>query len=205
MTLCFYAKYHPEGIKSTFLCRYNQPDVWQELCNGLSIGPGWVKGFVSLYSYHRSNKKNIERFCEECKDLWESQLKSIVVPKMEMLFGCKIDDTIRCYVGLYPTYLRNIRRRYFLLPYGENNNRIREILIHELSHFYCYAACGDRLENDKLWRLSERIVPFILKYHFNTGYIGQSYVGEESKLDHSLFYSWASGKITFEKLVLSVK
>ena len=205
MTLRFCVRFHFDGIKSISLCRANQPDVWQELCDGLSISSGLVKGTVSLFFYHHSIKKSIQQCCNDCEDIWMSHLSSEVVPVMESLFGCHIKDTIRCYVGLYPTYLRSIRRRYFLLPYGVPRNRIREIIIHELSHFYCYTACGDRLTSDTLWRLSEYLVPYILKYRFGIDCQESSYAGVGSESQKALFFSWVNREISFEKLIVSLK
>ena len=205
MTLRFCARFHLDGIKSMSLCRTNQPVVWRELCDGLAIDSGLINGAVSLYFYHCTNKNAIKRYCNDCEGFWVSRLCSEVVPMMEMLFGYNIKDTIRCYVGFYPTYLRNIRRQYFLLPYGVSHNRIREIIIHELSHFYCYAACGDRLTSDKLWRLSECIVPYILKFRFGIDCQESSYAGEGSVSEKALYHSWVNRKISFEKLLASLK
>ncbi len=205
MTLRFCARFHFDGIKSISLCRVNQPDVWRELCDGLSINSSLVKGTFSLFFFHCSIIKSIQQCCNDCEDLWVSQLNSEVVPVMKSLFGCHIKDTIRCYVGLYPTYLRSIRRQYFLLPYGVSHNRIREIIIHELSHFYCYTACGDRLTSDTLWRLSEYIVPYILKYRFGIDCQESSYAGVGSVSQKALFISWVNKEISFEKLLVSLK
>lgn len=205
MKLRFCAKFHHSGIKAVAHCRNNQPDVWSCLCRGLAISSGLISGFISLYFYHLSNKKAIKRFCVDCEDLWNSGLKTDVLPVLEMIFNCQIEDTILCYVGLYPTYLRSIRGHYFLLPYGVSNNRLREVIIHELSHFYCYKACGNRFTSDKLWRLSESIVPYMLKSKFNIDCSEFSYAGNWSNPEKALFRSWANGEISFEKFLDSLR
>ncbi len=205
MTLHFCARFHHSGIKSVALCQTNQPDIWQELCKGLSINSGLVRGTVSLYYFHLSNKKAIKQYCDTCEDLWTSQLRSEVIPVLEKLFGCRVDDTIWSYVGLYPTYLRSINGRYFLLPYGVSRDRIREIIIHELSHFYCYAACGNYLTSDKLWQLSERVVPYVLKYHFGIDNQEACYAGESSISENALYCSWAKMEIPFYELMISLQ
>lgn len=204
MTLRFYARFHPSGLRSVALCRINQPDVWQDLCKGFSIKPCVVSGCVSLSLKQLSYRKAIRQYCDDCAELWETELKKVVEPKLKKLFDCQIKDTIRCFVGLYPTYLRSIKAHYFLLPYGVSQRRLREIIIHELSHFYCYAACGNGLTSDKLWKLSETIVPFILNYSFKINCNAASYAGEASSSEKSLICSWVNGNISFEKLIASL-
>ena len=204
MTLRFHARFHLSGIKSIALCRANQSDVWHEMCEGFSINSGLVMGSVSLYLKQLLNRKAILRYCNDSTELWETELKTEIEPKLESLFNYHIKDSIRCFVGLYPTYLRNIEEHYFLLPYGVSQSRLQEIIIHELSHFYCYAACGNGLEPDKLWILSENLVPYILRYSFGIDCNASNYAGKASPSEESLFCSWANGNITFEKLIVSL-
>lgn len=205
MKLRFCAGLHYSGIKAIVHCQTNQPEVWAELCRGLDIRSGLISGSMSLLFYQLSNKKAIKFYCADCENLWSSELKTKALSVLETLFGCHIDSTISAYVGLYPTYLRSIRERYFLLPYGVSLNRIREIIIHELSHFYCYVASGDSLTSNMLWQLSECLVPFILKYNFGINSHEFSYMETGLVSEKKLFYSWANKKMSFEKLLVLLK
>ena len=205
MTLRFSARFHPVGIKAIILCRKNQPNIWRDLCEGLLLCEGLVGGVVSMYHIHHSNKRALKVYCADCERIWTSQFRDEIVPVLQNLFGCDIKDTIYSYVGLYPTYLRSIRNRYFLLPFGVSNDRIREIIIHELSHFFCYKAGCNCLTSDMLWRLSEQIVPYILKYQFNRECKEHCYAGEGSILEKKLYCSWAKMEIPFDEFLIALQ
>lgn len=205
MTLHFYSRFHICGIKSIVLCRKNQPDVWDELSSSLSYRKNLVVVVVTLVFYQFFMCRTIKRFCDECKKDWESVLRDKVVPLFEKLFDCQIKREVQCYIGFYPTYLRNISKRFFLLPYGVSYSRYLEIMIHEISHFYCYEASGNALSSDKLWLLSEQIVPYIMKQIFEIKNPSMCYVREESIREKSLYSSWVEGKISFKEVVKTLK
>lgn len=205
MMLRFCSRFHLCGIKSIIHCRKNQPDVWDELCASLSVGKGLVIVTLTLFLYHFLQRGIIKRFCEEYKTEWETKLQVKVIPILEKLFGCQVKKEIRCYIGLYPTYMRNINRRFFLLPYGVSQERLNEIIIHELSHFYCYEACGDSLSSDKLWCLSEQIVPYIMRHILGVDKKSVCYAEEESIRERKIFCSWVKEQISFEELLIALK
>ena len=205
MTLRFCGRFRVCGIKSIALCEKNQPDVWEELCKSLSVGKCKVTIIVTLVLYQLLQRRAIKRFCGKCKKEWETELQVKVVSVLEKLFGCQVQGEINCYIGLYPTYIRNINKHFFLLPYGVSHDRLREIIIHELSHFYCYEACGNSLPSDKLWLLSEQIVPYILRYIIGSENKGVCYTEEESMRDGSLYRSWVGGIISFRELLIALK
>ena len=192
-------------FESLCIVKNEQPEVWGFFCenvptfsvallNRFSV----LGGLLTYIRYYKSIRENAAFY----RNVWNKH-KDEIIARFDKLFGFTVKDTIIATVCVSPLYLRNIHKNIFIIPTNANKERILEIIIHELSHFYFYKfEISCQMSEYERWMISEQIVPFIIKEHFNDiCSSNESYVDMPNDVQKRTIYCWMNGKITFEELL----
>lgn len=192
-------------FESLYIVKNEQPEMWKFFCESV---PTFSVAFLNRFStlgglltYIRYYK-NIRENAVFYRRVWNNH-KDEIIARFDKLFGFTVKGTIIATICVSPLYLRNIHKKMFIIPTNANKERILEIIIHELSHFYFYKVeVSSQMSEYERWKISEQIVPFIIKEHFsdicsNNG----SYVDMPNDIQKRKIYCWLDGKISFEELL----
>lgn len=194
-------------FESLYIVKNEQPELWEFFCKNVpTLSVAFYNHFSTLgglLTYIRYYK-NIRENAVFYRKVWNVH-KDDVIARLDKLFGYTVEDTIVAVICVSPLYLRNIHKKIFIVPTNADEERILEIIVHELSHFYFYKSeIGNQMPECKRWKLSEQIVPFIIKELFydicsNSG----SYVDAPNDNLKRKIYCWMDGEISFEELLNS--
>lgn len=189
-------------VVSLDIIKKEQPKVWKSFCMRVPIFSvalshncsNFILGICTHIYYRKTIKQSVVRYIE----IWDKNGRDIIF-YLESLFGCKLTKKrITAYVCITPLYIRNIQNDFFLLPTNAEKNRVLELFLHEISHFYFYQMLDDlACDTHKAWELSEYIVPYIIKDFFGYSCLKYGYLGEPCVSYSEEISKWISHKIDF--------
>lgn len=188
-------------IKSLRIVKEEQPEKWEIFCKSVplfSVVSNYVlAAFLSFFKYYRTIRKSKVRYAV----IWDKN-GSRIIKELDTIFGFSIDTKIKAIVCVTPLYIRDIDRWYFLIPTNSEENRILEIITHELSHFYFYHYYTTVYDSKRFWYISELIVPKILEKIFGLAIISKSsYAGKPTTEESKLISDWIDKKLTFQEFL----
>ena len=188
-------------IKSLKIVKEEQPEKWEFFCNSVPlftvVSNYILAALLSSIKYNRMIRRSKVRYL----GIWNKD-GSRIVQALNTIFGFSIDTKIKAHVCITPLYIRDIEGQYFLVPTNSDENRILEIITHELSHFYFYHCYMSAYDSKRFWYISELIVPKILEKIFGKTITPKSsYVGEPTLEESKHISDWIDKKITFQEFV----
>ncbi len=207
MKLVFSSSLHYSYFSSLKLFKKSQPEMWKLFCKEVSTFSGVFANNIflpvsAIFCYIKFFKQ-IFNSAKLYNLYWESN-KDIILKRLDDLFGYKLQNkTYIAYICVTPLFIRNIKKRFFLLPTNSSFDRIVEIIIHELSHFYFYQhKLVQRYDMELVWKLSEQIVPQMIENRFSDICLpSNSYIENPSEVQQQWINRWINGECTFEKLL----
>ncbi len=189
-------------VEALCIVKKEQPDLWKTFCSHVPTFPVvFLDRLMALPALltHISFRKLIKRSVKEYTAVWEEHGDSIS-SYLDRKFGVRGAFDITAYVCVTPLYIRNIEKSFFLLPTNAEESRFLEIMLHELSHFYFYDQCVSE-NSHEAWRLSELIVPYLVKDYFGNDILKDSYAGKPSASCEHEIKKWINGEQGFKELV----
>lgn len=192
-------------FESLNIIKDEQPRVWGLFCDNVPTFTvaffnrcTLIGGLLTYVRYYKILRESKYRY----KIVW-NEYKSDIISKLEKIFGCQLEGSIIANICISPLYLRNIKKKQFIIPTNVDENRLLEILIHEISHFYFYEKIkGCDLSEEDAWLISEHIVSYIIKMFFDEVVItSSSYFTNPSNEQNVSIMEWLDGNVTFEGFV----
>lgn len=191
-------------LDSLDVTKTGQPDVWQRFVSAVPPFSIFKSRFTKLCAiitriyYHKMILRNISTY----RQYWIKIEKSVIL-ELENMFDFEITYPITANVCITPLFMRDIGNHEFLVPTNAEEKRILQLIVHEISHFYFFESYpGGPPYDEKVWKLSEIIVPYILRKIFPDTYIfKQSYAGEASSELEMNIQSWLNGDYSFSEFI----
>lgn len=208
MNLHFSTLFSLAYFKALSIVKDEQPKLWSYFSKEVSIFSAVSNCYIAGILAHHSSRKEIKENQLIYRRYWEKD-GEVIQERLQSLFGLKLKKKrITAYICITPLYIRNIERGFFLLPIGAEKERILNIIVHELSHFYCYQGYEMYgYEENNAWEISEYLVKYIMEAHF--GDLCQretsSYLGDVPERYEKHILCWVNQKCTFEELLTRIK
>ena len=208
MNIYFSAWLHCAYFKALSIIKTEQPKLWEDFIKEISTFSVVPNYYIAAVLTHIAFTKEIIKSKKMYSEYWKEYATTIQT-RLSNLFGVELKRTkITAYVCVTPLYIRNIEKGLFLLPICANKQRVMNIIVHELSHFYCYQSYQVyKYEEDDAWEISEYLVPYLIRLYFKdmcqtktNFYFGQ--VPEKYK-KHIKY--WLGRKISFEEMLNNIK
>lgn len=208
MRLRFTSAYHLSVFQAQKQFKKERPKAWEEFCKSVPVFLALLHSMKShrlaLFFTNIRYRRILKDSQREYTYIWEKN-SSNILSKLEKLFGYELDGSYKGIICVSPVYIRDIDRKLFLAPAGAERDRIVEIIIHELSHFFFYKNRDiyGSYADEAFWLLSEQIVPYLLDMQFQDLCFraGEPYYPEPSDVRAQIIEAWLQGTVTFEELV----
>lgn len=194
-------------VESLIAVKKEQPDVWYRFCEEV---PTFSVAFFSYVIPVQAIITHIRYYkiiCDSKKiyiKFWNEQ-GSNIIEYLNTIFDMEGNFDVTAFVCITPLFIRNINRKFFLLPTNASVNRLEELLLHEISHFYFYKKTeGLNINSHFLWKISELIVPFIIEDYSFAERRKDGYLGIPSSVLEIEIYRWIKKEVTFSEFLNNV-
>lgn len=183
------------------IAKREQPELWKTFLKEVpTFSVAFFRHFLTLAGIftHVRYYSVICRSTERYQTIWKREGERIL-SRLDEIFGFSLSGELTVYVCVTPIFLRNLEKSSFLLPTNAEQDRVLEIIVHELSHFYFFTPeLSKRLSNEASWLLSEQVVLPLLRYHFSDiCSCGESYVPVPDEARIAKIDRWLSGAVSF--------
>lgn len=167
MRLYFSSLYSLSYLKALLIVRKEQPKMWKFFSEQISIFSAVSNCCLASVWAQWIYRNSIRESKKLYEAVWKKE-KIFVESKLSELFGIQFKNKkIVAHICVTPLYIRNIKKGLFLLPVGADSKRLMNIIVHELSHFYCYQGYETyHYKGDDMWEISEYLVPYLLEKYF---------------------------------------
>lgn len=194
-------------FKALSIVKKERPELWNFFCKKVLIFPAVSNCCLIAIMLHISYICEIWHSVGVYKKYW-AKYALVVKKRLDELFGYRLlRNRVTAYVCVTPLYIRNIKKSFFLVPINAERKRILNIIIHELSHFYCYQ--GYQMygyEGEDAWELSEYLVPYMMcKYFSDICHVAEeSYIGKVPEKYNECIKRWIEKKINFAEMLFEI-
>lgn len=203
--LCLSTRLSIEYVKALTICRHTQPEIWDLFCSEIPISRLFLNKFVCFFAttLYFTYFKSIRNSKYIYLNYWNNR-KGIITERLDDLFEYKLKENVcRAYICVTPVYTRNVIKQSFLLPTNASEQRVLEIIIHEILHFYFYQnESVSQYDQDCIWKISELIVPIVIENFFlDICSTSVSYVGELTLEQKLLVNKWIKKECSLDEML----
>lgn len=194
-------------VEALVTVKKEQPDVWYRFCTKV---PTFSVAFFSFFIPVQAIVTHIyysKIICNSKKiytKFWNEQGHNII-EYLNTIFDMEGNFDITAFVCITPLFIRNINKKFFLIPTNASIDRLEKLLLHEISHFYFYKMTqGLNIDSRLLWKISEFIVPFIIEDYFSAERRKDGYLGIPGLALEMEIYRWIKKEVTFSEFLNKV-
>lgn len=208
MNLHFSTLFSLAYFRALSIVKNEQPKLWRYFSKEVSMFSAVSNCYIAAIFTHISFRKERKESQKKYQAYWKKEGETIQA-RLNQLFGMELKKKhIRAYLCVTPLYIRNIERGFFLLPIQAEKERILNIIIHELSHYYCYQGYDMyQYEEDDAWEISEYLVKDLIDIHFQDICKSEknSYLGDVPEKYEKEIKRWVNQQCTFEEMLNNIK